>query len=251
MYIMKFINILLFIQIIYYVKSFYLNNYQLNMINKLIQNNNLASNEREKINIILFKAYENFSIKKAIDFKNKHKFKCKDIKNDELFLSSKIGLFKAITNYNGKYNLVNYSIIHINSELIKLITDKYSLSILPKSYRIKSKSNLSKNELYNYKQLLNTKLSCLYENWQLDSIFVHDEEILNKIIMKNEYTDKLIFLFSKLTPSLRRILYLKYFFNENKVMSNKKISILMCCSEESIRKKIELIKSISVNNEFY
>ena len=242
---MKFINILLlFFQMIYQVKSLYLNNYQLNLINKLIQNNKIGINEREKINIILFKAYENFSIRKAIDFKSKHQFKCKDIKDDELFLCSKMGLFKAIKKYNGKYSLVNYSNIYINSELLKLITEKYSLSIIPKSYRIKNKSNLSKNELYNYNQLLSPKLTSLYESWQLDLLFINDEEICNKIIIKNEYIDELSSLFSKLTPSMKRILYLKYYFNKNKVTSNKTISMLMCCSEESIRKQLDLIKHI-------
>jgi DNA-directed RNA polymerase sigma subunit (sigma70/sigma32) len=245
---MKFIKILLLLlNIEYFVKSLYLTNYQLNLINNLIKKNEINVNQRNKINIILFKAFEKFSIKKAIDFKNKHQFKCKDIKNDELIFNSRIGLFKAIQNYNGKYSFINYSNIYINSELLKVITDKYSLSSVPKSYRIKNKTNISKNELYEYKKLLSPKLTCLYESWQSDLLFINNDDILSNIISKNENIDKLYVLSNKLTPSMKRILYLKYYSDENKIMSNKKISILMCCSEEAIRKKICLIKSIASN----
>jgi RNA polymerase sigma factor (sigma-70 family) len=245
---MKFINIIfLFLNIIDNIKSLYLTNYQLNLINNLIQNDKINVIERNKINMILFKAYENFAIKKSLEFRSKHKFKCKDIKNDELFFSSKIGLFKSIKKYNGKHSLANYSTMYINSELFKLLTDKYSLSGVPKKERTKNKSNSSINELYNYKKLLNPEFASSYENWQSDSLFVSNEDIVNKIMCKNEYNDKLISLISKLTPSMKRILYLKYFTNNNsnKCMSNKDISLLMSCSEEAIRKQLIKIKNIA------
>ena len=65
------------------------------------------------------------------------------------------------------------------------------------------------------------------------------------MIDKNEYDDKLNKLIDKLTPLMKRILYLKYYFNENNIMSNKKISLLMSCSEEAIRKQLCLIKNIA------
>ena len=239
--------LLLLLKIIHLVNSFYLTNYQLNLINNLIKNGNMTVYQRNKINNILFKAYENFSIKKAIEFKNKHKFKCRNINNDELFLSSKFGLFKAIKKYNG-YNFANYSVIYINSELFRLITDKYSLCPLPKSYRMKSKANLSIEELRKYKKLLNTKMGSLYDNWQLDTLFISDEHVAEKIMNKDEFEEKIIKLLDKLSPSMKRILLLKY-FSDNKIVSNKKVSELMCCSEEAIRKKICLIKKIANENE--
>ena len=36
----------------------------------------------------------------------------------------------------------------------------------------------------------------------------------------------------------KRILYLKYFFYYNRVLSNKHVAELMCCSEETVRKSI-------------
>ena len=92
---MKIICILVLINL---VKSLHLNNYQINLINNLIQNPLLQNREREKLNLILYKAYEKWAIKKAIDFKTLHKYKCRNIKKEELILSSKMGLFKSIKN---------------------------------------------------------------------------------------------------------------------------------------------------------
>jgi hypothetical protein len=50
---------------------------------------------------------------------------------------------------------------------------------------------------------------------------------------------------NNLDPFSKRIIYLKYDIDFNKVRSNKIISELMCCSEETIRKKnLEVLKFI-------
>ena len=239
---MKILYILLFINL---VKSLYLNNYQIKLIKNLIQNPLLQNKDRAKINLILYKAYEKWAIKKAIDFKTLHRYKCNNIKTEELVLSSKIGLFKSIKKYNGKFNLINYSSIYVNSELLKVLTETYSLSILPKSFRKKNKENISNEELNKYKNLLKTELSSQYTNWRLNLMFVNKEDVLSKIIKKNEEEEKIkkIEKITKnLSPFSKRIFHLKYNYNSNVILSNKKISELMCCSEETIRKKLEEIK---------
>jgi hypothetical protein len=174
--------------------SLHLNGYQIKMINNLLKNPDLRSLDREKINSVLYIAYEKFAIKKALEFKSVHKYKCTNMQKEEIILSSKIGLFKAIQKYNGKYDFINYATIYINSELFRLLTDKYSLSSLPKSYRSASASRRKKDTtakkdatadnkglgiLDKYNHLLDVKLSILYEPWQLDSIFVSNEVQLN------------------------------------------------------------------------
>jgi hypothetical protein len=236
---MKIICILVLINL---VKSLHLNNYQINLINNLIQNPLLQNREREKLNLILYKAYEKWAIKKAIDFKTLHKYKCRNIKKEELILSSKMGLFKSIKKYNGKFNLINYSSFYVNSELLKTLTEAHSLSVLPKSYRKKNKENISAEDSIKYQNLLNTELSCQYAKWKLDLMFVSDEDVLGKIIKKNEEEEKYKNLVNNLSPFSKRILYLKYDYNSNLILSNKNISKLMCCSEETIRKKLEEIK---------
>ena len=237
--------ILLFINLFNICGSLYLNNYQFTLINKLVQNPLLQHKEKEIINNILYKAHEKWAIKKAIEFKTLHKYKCKNIKTDELILSSKMGLFKSIQKYNGKYKFINYSSIFIHSELCKLLTEKYSLSILPKSYRIKNKTSLSMTELIRYKRLLHTKLSCQYETWQLDTIFVNNQgDIVTKINAKNEEHELINELMNRLTPFSKRVLYLKYNGVNNEILSNKNISKLMHCTEETIRKEIIQIKQM-------
>jgi DNA-directed RNA polymerase sigma subunit (sigma70/sigma32) len=202
----------------------------------------LQSKEREKVNLILYKAYEKWAIKKAIDFKTLHSYKCRNIKKDELILSSKVGLFKSIKKYNGKFDLINYSSIYVNSELLKTLTETYSLSILPKSYRKKSKANISIEDSIKYKNLLDIDLSCQYANWKLNLMFSNNEDVLGKIIKKNEEEENYKNILKSLSPFSKRILYLKYNFEDNLILSNKHISNLMCCSEETIRKQIEEIK---------
>ena len=220
------------------VNALYLNNYQIKTITNLIQNPKLQPFEREKINKILYNAYINWSIKKAIDFKTLHKYKCKNIKIDELIFSSKIGLFKSIQKYNGKYNFINYSNIYINSELLKLLSEKHSLSILLKSIRRKNKSKMSKDELIRYKYLLNVNLFVLYEPYKLEFLIEKNKEDTINLFFKNEEREKLIEIINQQPIFIKRILYLKYFLKPKQKLSNKLISELMCCSEETIRKSL-------------
>lgn len=241
---MNIICILLLLFISQKLYALHLNISQMKMINNLIQNPQLMETEREKINLILYKAYEKWAIKKAYNFKKFHKYKCSNIKKEDLILSSKIGLFKSIKKYNGKYSFINYSIIYINAELLKTLSEKYSLSIIPKTYRCKNKSSLSDIELAQYNHLLNVKLSSEYETNNLDLIFSTNENILNKINKKYKENEIMNYLNTNLTSFSKRILYLKYNLYPDRELSNKYVSKLMCCSEENIRIKLHDIKNI-------
>ena len=231
---MNLLYILLFICLIKINYTLHLNNYQMQLINNLIKEPRLTNVDREKINLILYNAYKKFAITKAIEFKTMHKYKCINIQKNELFFSSKIGLYKAIQKYNGKGNFINYSTIYINSELLRLLTDTYSLSSLPKKYRRKNQEN----EDNKYKNLLNVNLCILYEPWQVDTMFVSNENIVYKINKKYEESEKQNELIVNLSPFTKRIVYLKYYLYLNKTLSNKHVSELMCCSEETIRKNL-------------
>jgi len=217
------------------------------LINNLIQNPDIEMKDREKIQLILYKSYEKWAVKKALDFKTLHKFKCMNMKKEEIIFSSKIGLFKAIRNYNGKFNFINYSTIYVNSELLKLLTDKYALSSVPKSYRSKSKiqnQNQSKNQSkFESSYLLDVTLAARYEEWQLDSIFVSDEDIVSKIHNKYEKTQKIDSFMNSQDEFIKRVLYLKYYYRKDNLgsLSNKHISILMGCSEENIRENLKKV----------
>ena len=136
--------LLLYLMLLKFIEnnSLYLTRLQYNSIVNLIKNPSTNFDQREKVNLLLYYAYEKWAIKKAIEFQKKHNYKCRNINKEELVLSSKIGLFRAIKKYNGKYNFLLYSEIYVKSELLKLLTDQYSSSILPKSYRKSRKQNV-------------------------------------------------------------------------------------------------------------
>ena len=229
------IYILFFLITIVTTSSLHLNSYQVGLINKLIQTPNLKHQERNTINSLLYKSYEKLAIKTAIEFKIKHKYKCANIKTEELILSSKIGLFKAVKKYNGKSDFAEYSNIYMKSELLKLLTDTYALSSLPKRIRRESRIEDSQIDMQKYKHLLRVNLSIMYEPWQIDEIFVGKEEpIIDRIHKKYSISDAM----NSHSPFRKRILYLKYFLHENRVLSNKHVAELMCCSEETVRKTL-------------
>jgi RNA polymerase sigma factor (sigma-70 family) len=227
---------------VHLVVSLHLNTHQMGWITSLLQNQQINVKEKETVQMVLYKSYEKLAIKKAVEFKRTHKHKCHNIQNAELIWSSKIGLFKAIQKYNGLSDFNRYSEIYMRSELLKVLTDAYSLSSLPK--RIRTKSKPEKGDIgqtltrEKYNNLLHINLSVTYEPWQIDTIFVkndgEDESILERMHKKYELSEAL----NSQPPFKRRTLYLKYLLHDNRILSNRHVSELMCCSEEAVRKSV-------------
>jgi hypothetical protein len=112
--------------------------------------------------------------------------------------------------------------------------------------RIKNKTNYTSLELKNYNKLLQTRLVDYSDEWQFDKLKEYNKNfILDKFEIQESYMEFWRKI-SLLKPFFRNILYLKYDFEFNKIRSNKKISELLCCSEENIRynlrKAVILIK---------
>lgn len=213
----------------------HLSHYQMNLIVNLIKNPNLNLNQREKINYILYKSYEKWAIKKAVEFKKYHYYKCKNIDKNELILYSKLGLFKSIKKYNGNSSFIYFSEFYVKKELLNVLTSHFSLSIIPKSIRTKNKNNFSKYDLIEYQKKLEPQLINYVNNYVFDKS--HNSNQYNKLdeIIKYESLLNLWESINNLDPFLKRIIYLKYDYEFKKIRSNKIISELMCCSEENIR----------------
>jgi hypothetical protein len=199
-------------------------------IQKYIGDKKFTYRERQIINKHIFKNYDNWAIKQAKLFRNRHRYKCiqKNIKLDELIFYSRIGLYKSIEKYNGFSSFTNYSIYYVNGELNQALSDAFALSILPKTFRLKNKSNLTDLEKIRYKKLLYTnsaQIELVANARKYDYNIRPFQDIWCEIGQMN--------IFDK------RVFELKYDFFLNKQLSNKKISILMCCSEEHIRKTIK------------
>jgi len=240
LYIIYFILINLFL-----INSLHLNSKQINQIINLIKNKSLNTEQREKINYILYKSYEKWAIKKAIDFKELHKFKCKNINTQELILYSKFGLFKSIKKYNGNSLFLFYSEFYVKKELLNVVTNHFSLSIIPKSIRTKNKQNFSHDDLSEYKNKLEPMLINYANNVAIDKSHNSKQQHILDKIYNYETHMKIWENINKLEPFSKRIIYLKYDQEFNKIKSNKIISVLMCCSEEHVRKKLqEALKKI-------
>ena len=251
--------LLLYLMLLKFIEnnSLYLTRLQYNSIINLIKNPLTNSMEREKINLILYSAYEKWAIKKSLEFKKKHQYKCRDINQEELILSGKMGLFKSIRKYNGKYNFIVYSSIYIKGELLKLLTDHYALSILPKSYRKTNKTNLTTVERNTYKKLLTTNVvsSQIDNNYQLINESQHwyfdkhnrilQEKIVDNLI-EREKTNAIWNKINSLNPITRQIYHLKFDAEFNKIRSNKEVAELMCYSEENVRKRINKSRELII-----
>lgn len=233
-------KIILYFMIInfYLINCLHLTNNQMQQITNLIKNPTLNSNQREKINYILYKSYEKWAVKKAIDFKNIHQVTCKNINKNELILSSKYGLFKSIKKYNGACPFIYFSEFYVKSELFKLLTSHYSFSSIPKNIRIKSKLNFTEQELLDYNNKLEPILLNYSENDVFDISYTSKQEHILDKIQIYEANAEIWEKINKFEPFSKRIIYLKYDREFNKIRSNKLVGELMCCSEENIRKTL-------------
>lgn len=210
---------------------------------------------KEKIRQLLFYKYERLAIFKAKEFKKFHFYKCRDLSIDELSLYSKMGLFKAIQNYQSGYDFYRYVNIYIQGELYKGLTDLFPICAIAKKDRIRKKVGLtlSKEERRMlwmkrnlYKKLLNTKFIGK-EDWLFDkNNGCNEKSNLQNRIHKEEYEEKwrLLQESSKITPFQKRVFRLTFDFYLNKDRSNREVAELMGCSEEWIRKSIGSVITI-------
>jgi hypothetical protein len=235
---MKFLLILL--TNLFICNCLHLSPFQINLIIDLVKNPRLTINQRKYINKVLYTSYEKYAVKKAVEFKKFHIHKCKNILIDDLILSSKVGLFKSIKKYNGNSSFTYFSDFYIKGELFKTLTEYYSISNVPKKIRIQNKGNYTRYELRKYKKQLNPILVSYPNYWQFDK-YKNSYNINN--VDNLEKLERVWQLINNLDLFTKKIFYLKYDVEFNKLRSNKIISELLCCSEENIRIKIKKIKN--------
>jgi hypothetical protein len=210
----------------------------MNTIHHLIKNKKHQMNprEREQLNKVLYRCYEKYAVVKAYEFKRMHFYKCKNIDTQELLLSSKVGLYKAIQRYNANYSFVHFSEMYIKSELLKTLTYAFSLSAVPKSVRMKSKKSFTKK----YNHFLNPQLVHSFEMDCFSRVDCFPSRFSNHFHEEKEDFEKYREIWYKIDhemkPFVKRILFLKFDYSFQPIRSNKVISQLMCVSEEMVRK---------------
>ena len=223
---------------------------QVNMINSLIKSQALTQEQRSEINELMYHSYEKWAIKKAIDFKLLHRFKCQNIAINDLILSSKFGLYKAAQNYNGSSSFPYYSEMHIKNELLKTLTKHFSFSKVPRTFRTKNKTNFTTDELRNYRNLLHPELISYSDYWRFDEFLIGDGErydVAYNLIKKEEEQDKIMYIWSVVSefePLSKKIFYLRFDSRLNIIRSNKEIARLLGYT----RSYVEIILSQCMQN---
>lgn len=230
-------------------------NEQWNHIKNILKNKSTNPSIKKKVHHILYTKYENMAYWKAYQFKKFHSYKCRDISLAELSLYSKIGLYKAIQNYNPNYQLYPFMKIYIQGELYKGITELYPICSISKEERKKRKT-ISREDYQNltsdekkllfmkrklYKRLIDTKFIGK-EDWIIDKNrdddFMDGSNINLQSISERDKYEKVWYQINNqsfITPFQKRIFQLKYDFYLNKIRTNREIGELMVCSEEYVR----------------
>jgi len=221
------------------INSLYMTKPVSTKVRKILQENKITGGERVKINNLFYECYKDWTRKQVYKFKYKHYYKCKRISTSELLLYGDVGLFKAIRKYNGKGEFHIYAGIYIDGELKKAISDSYSLSIIPRKERQKRRNITNEVELEEYKNKLEVQTYGRPNHWTYNS------NILDELIDEEErqnYLQERWFKISQLSAFHKRIMYLKYDYEFNSIRNNNRISKLMCCSEEWVRKTVNEVK---------
>jgi hypothetical protein len=199
---------------------------QMYSIRGLLFRSPLNDAQRASLQNLLYVTHENWAVKQAVQFKNLHKYKCRDITTEELVLSSKFGLLKSSKRYNGRTTFVRFSEIYVKSELLRTMTTRLSTtSCVSSKDRMRSVKNrdglaLQDKKIYRY----------------ADSVCNLEEPIPSKKQLQTDFYDFAWQFVDTLDAFTKYMVNLKYDYEFNKIRTNRNIAIMMCCSEETVRK---------------
>ena len=217
---MKVFIVMLFFALI---QTLHLSPKQMYSARGLLMNPTITPPQRQSIQKLLYTAHEKWAIKKAIEFKQFHRHKCRDISTDELILSSKIGLMKSSRRYNGLSPFAKFSEIYVKSELLRTITLRLSTTSC-----ISMKDRMQSNRTASIQRTVTAVNHILKSDMQTPIMNSAEKEFYRTAW---EYVNDLD-VFTK------RTVWLKYDYEFKVKYSNKQIAELMCCSEETVRKAI-------------
>lgn len=224
------------------VRALHLSSLQITSIRKLIQHPKMTPYHRDHLNNVLYRAYEKWAVSRAVAFRSIHKQKCTNIATEELVFASKTGLYKAIQKYNGKSDLSYFSNIYVQSELLRLVTDTYSMSILPKNIRRQKKTGLGQPDTNGYNHLLTVRPFSAYEPWKIELMGALRDDYADNVIDKCETTETIRAYLDTQPLFVKRLflLYMNHWSGTNRPPSQKYLAEMMCCSEETVRQNSRL-----------
>ena len=189
----------------------------------LLMSPRLTQDQRSSIQNLLYVTHEKWAIKKAVEFKKFHYYKCRDISTEDLVINSKIGLLKSSRIYNGRTAFTKFSDIYVKSELLRTMTAHLSAT-----------SCFSKKERMRSNRTVSIHRPVTPMNFVLRS---ETPTPLENSIQTDFYRNAWDYV-DTLDAFTKHIVCTKYDYEFNVINTNKKIAVLMCCSEETVRKAI-------------
>lgn len=194
----------------------------------LLMNPTTTDAQRHSVQKLLYISHEKWAIKKATEFKQFHRFKCRDISTEDLVLGSKIGLLRSARIYNGRTPFVRFSEIYVKSELLRTLTKHLSVTNCVSKRDRQSAREVKSNRTASIHRTVHA-VDAIIESTELTPITNTAEKEFYETAWK--YVDTL-------DAFTKRTIWLKYDYRFKTMRSNKFIAELMCCSEETVRKSM-------------
>jgi hypothetical protein len=192
---------------------------------------------------VLYQHYRYKAYDSAYEFKMKYSKLCSHISTTEMKQYASKGLLLAIKNYNPKYPFSNHMSLYVNSQLYIGLSNLQPLTTIPKNLRLSKKWKNDNRILY--KKLTNTKLVG-NDDYLYNIIQDKNESKANNLenISKYQMLIEIWSIVNSLDIEYQNIMKYKYSFHLEKLRSNSHVAQLMCCSDETIRKKLLIIENI-------
>jgi len=193
-----------------------LTNIQLVRINRLLMNPVLPDKNKHLLQNVLYNNYENWALELGKKFKKLHNYKCRHIARNEIDLYSRIGLLNAVRCYsptkeNSMFHL--FAKHHVSGKLYHGMTQMSPIV------------NVSKKKLRNK----GTKyVRATHESFILEGKHINNN---NSEFLWNHIEETC-------DPFTRRCIIYKFDYEFSMLRSNKEVSKLMSCSEETVRTMI-------------
>lgn len=200
----------------------------------LLLKNTLTVGQKISVQKLLYKTHEKWAIKKAVEFKQLHRYKCTDISMDELILCGKIGLFRSCQNYNGRSTFTKYAEIYVKSELLRFMSARLAGAILQ---TVSNKSGSIKKRA-NYKALLD-RMETHPELASNPSFGGEEGGPSSQYNTHNRLCNSMWQHINEQDGFTQRVFWYKYDCDFAQIRSNKQVAELMCCSEETVRKTVQ------------
>lgn len=217
----------------------YLTKNQWTSIKHILKHPKSTSNMINACKQIIFQHYKHYAYNMAYDFKTTYYKKCRHIPLNELKLYASRGLLDAISRYDATMPFSKYASIYIKGELYYGMSELHPLTLLPISKRINKQWRTQ--HLILYKKMTNTKFISHYDYYE--HLYISTRE--NTDIYLDKYNELLELwnIINELDEQDKKIMKYKYNFYFQKVRSNQEIGHLLGYSSETIRKKMNKIKS--------